>query len=231
MFPTLLAQHPTLAAAMETYRFDRLRRRRSSTPPPPATAAPASRGRARSTAPSRSRRRCRSTARASTSSTSPPTSRWPSGSTTWPPATAPGWPPRAGRCSPGRPPSGPRERCAAPTGATTSTTSPGLTRRTPTSATRRSPTSAPRTTLRDAIAAAQVLGLGHPAAWSQIAAGLVVPVDRQRVHPEFSGYRGQLVKQADVTLLQYPWGSRCPPAWPSTTSTTTCRAPIRSARR
>ena len=23
--------------------------------------------------------------------------------------------------------------------------------------------------------------------------------------PEFSGYRGQLVKQADATMLQYPW--------------------------
>ena len=26
-----------------------------------------------------------------------------------------------------------------------------------------------------------------------------------RIHPEYSGYGGQLVKQADVTLLQYPW--------------------------
>ena len=25
------------------------------------------------------------------------------------------------------------------------------------------------------------------------------------IHPEFTGYGGQLVKQADVTLLQYPW--------------------------
>jgi hypothetical protein len=25
------------------------------------------------------------------------------------------------------------------------------------------------------------------------------------IHPEFSGYGGQLVKQADVTMLQYPW--------------------------
>ena len=61
------------------------------------------------------------------------------------------------------------------------------------------------TTLRDAIRAARVLGLGHPASWSRIAARLVVPVNAAGVHPEFSGYRGQLVKQADVTLLQYPW--------------------------
>ena len=65
-----------------------------------------------------------------------------------------------------------------------------------------------KTTLQDAIAAAQALGQTPPAAWSQIAAGLVVPTgvkDRARIHPEFAGYGGQLVKQADVTLLQYPW--------------------------
>ena len=39
--------------------------------------------------------------RACTSSTSRPTSRSPSGSTTWPPATRPGWRSRAGRCCPG----------------------------------------------------------------------------------------------------------------------------------
>ena len=64
---------------------------------------------------------------------------------------------------------------------------------------------AARTTLIDAVKAAQVLGLDHPVAWSSIAARLVVGVDAAQVHPEFSGYRGQLVKQADVTLLQYPW--------------------------
>ncbi|HJS96386.1 MAG TPA: glycosyl hydrolase family 65 protein, partial [Solirubrobacteraceae bacterium] len=60
-------------------------------------------------------------------------------------------------------------------------------------------------TLQDAVQAAHVLGLAAPANWSTIAAGLSVPV-RGGIHPEFSGYRGQLVKQADVTLLQYPWG-------------------------
>src|SRR5205085_3814418 len=34
---------------------------------------------------------------------------------------------------------------------------------------------------------------------------LVVPV-RGSIHPEFSGYANQLVKQADVTPLQYAWG-------------------------
>ncbi len=33
----------------------------------------------------------------------------------------------------------------------------------------------------------------------------MVRVDSSGVHPEFSGYQGQLVKQADVTMLQYPW--------------------------
>ncbi len=66
------------------------------------------------------------------------------------------------------------------------------------------------TTLRDAVAAAQALGIGHPAAWSQIANGLVVRIDRRHVHPEYSGYHGQLVKQADVTLLQYPWAWSMP---------------------
>jgi trehalose/maltose hydrolase-like predicted phosphorylase len=66
-------------------------------------------------------------------------------------------------------------------------------------------------TLQDAVQAAHVLGMTPPASWSRIAAGLVVPVNRQlNMHPEFSGYAGQLVKQADVTMLQYPWGYSMP---------------------
>jgi hypothetical protein len=34
----------------------------------------------------------------------------------------------------------------------------------------------------------------------------------RRIHPEFAGYGGQLVKQADVTLLQYPWRYPMPAA-------------------
>ena len=69
------------------------------------------------------------------------------------------------------------------------------------------------TTLRNAITAARVVGAGAPASWAKIAAGLVVAVNRAGIHPEFSGYGGQLVKQADVTLLQYPW------AWPMSART------------
>ncbi len=62
-----------------------------------------------------------------------------------------------------------------------------------------------RTTLRDAIAAARLVGARPPASWARIAAGLRVPV-ANGINPEFDGYGGQLVKQADVTLLGYPWG-------------------------
>ncbi len=67
--------------------------------------------------------------------------------------------------------------------------------------------------LRIATAAARALGHTAPASWSRIAARLVVPVDSALgVHPEFRGYQGQLVKQADVTMLQYPWERQMPDA-------------------
>ena len=61
-----------------------------------------------------------------------------------------------------------------------------------------------RTTLLDAIAAAHRLHKPAPAAWARIASKLDVPVS-DGIHPEFAGYKGQLVKQSDVTMLQYPW--------------------------
>lgn len=67
------------------------------------------------------------------------------------------------------------------------------------------------TTLRIGTAAARALGRRAPASWRRIAAGLVLRYDRRLgIHPEFRGYRGQLVKQADVTMLQYPWERRMP---------------------
>jgi trehalose/maltose hydrolase-like predicted phosphorylase len=65
---------------------------------------------------------------------------------------------------------------------------------------------AARTVLEDAARAAKALGQSAPPRWAKIADGLVVRFDSARgIHPEFAGYRGQLVKQADVTLMQYPW--------------------------
>lgn len=66
------------------------------------------------------------------------------------------------------------------------------------------------TTLRLAARAADVLGLTVPAGWARIADGLVVQAPRplggfDEVRPEFDGYAGQQVKQADAVLLTYPW--------------------------
>jgi trehalose/maltose hydrolase-like predicted phosphorylase len=61
-----------------------------------------------------------------------------------------------------------------------------------------------RATLQIATSAGKLLGQPVPADWAKIAAGLVVPV-RGGIHPEFAGYQDQLVKQADVTLLPYQW--------------------------
>jgi trehalose/maltose hydrolase-like predicted phosphorylase len=69
------------------------------------------------------------------------------------------------------------------------------------------------TTLLDAAAAARVIGASPPASWTAIAHGLVVLYDAaQAVNPEFSGYQGQMVKQADATMLYYPWGYATSPA-------------------
>ena len=66
---------------------------------------------------------------------------------------------------------------------------------------------AARITLQDAVRAAAALRITTPATWSQIASRITVAATTSPViHPEFTGYAGQLVKQADVTLLQYPWG-------------------------
>ena len=61
-------------------------------------------------------------------------------------------------------------------------------------------------------------GSRYPRAWSQISAGLVVHPDPSAgIHPEFSGYQGRIVKQADVTLLQYPWEYPMPTRGPRAT--------------
>lgn len=65
-------------------------------------------------------------------------------------------------------------------------------------------------TLRIAAEAARRLGRTPPAQWSTVAAGLLVQAPRPlgglpAVRPEFTGYAGQQVKQADAVLLTYPW--------------------------
>lgn len=69
------------------------------------------------------------------------------------------------------------------------------------------------TTLRIATQAAQLVGDTAPRSWSTIADGLT-PLDdpNSGIHSEFAGYQGQLVKQADVTMLQYPWQYPMPAA-------------------
>jgi trehalose/maltose hydrolase-like predicted phosphorylase len=64
--------------------------------------------------------------------------------------------------------------------------------------------------LRIAARAAQILGEPAPPRWAEVANGLVVleprPLDGlPAVRPEFAGYAGGQVKQADVVLLTYPW--------------------------
>jgi trehalose/maltose hydrolase-like predicted phosphorylase len=65
-------------------------------------------------------------------------------------------------------------------------------------------TAGARSTLQIAAAAGRLIGQPVPASWRTIAAGLAVPV-KNGIHPEYAGYGNQLVKQADVTLLPYQW--------------------------
>ena len=70
-----------------------------------------------------------------------------------------------------------------------------------------------RTSLRIAVRAAGILGEHADPAWDEVADGLKIPVDTTAgIHPEYAGYSGQTVKQADVTLLQYPWAVPMSPA-------------------
>jgi trehalose/maltose hydrolase-like predicted phosphorylase len=60
--------------------------------------------------------------------------------------------------------------------------------------------------LRIATQAAAALRAPVDPAWLRVAAGLRIPFDPTTgVHPEFDGYQGQTVKQADVVMMQYPW--------------------------
>jgi trehalose/maltose hydrolase-like predicted phosphorylase len=53
---------------------------------------------------------------------------------------------------------------------------------------------------------AKLLQIQSPAEWSDIAENLVVPSDeKQNIHLEYDGYKGEQIKQADVILLGFPW--------------------------
>lgn len=65
---------------------------------------------------------------------------------------------------------------------------------------------AAKTTLRLARRAARVVGAAVPPRWREVANGLVIlPPDENGVRPEFEGYTGDQVKQADAVMLTYPW--------------------------
>ncbi|MEU2433234.1 glycosyl hydrolase family 65 protein [Streptomyces sp. NPDC007861] len=65
---------------------------------------------------------------------------------------------------------------------------------------------AARACLRFAAEAAAALGERPDPRWTEVADGLVVLFDeRLGIHPEFDGYTGRQIKQADVVMLTYPW--------------------------
>jgi trehalose/maltose hydrolase-like predicted phosphorylase len=60
--------------------------------------------------------------------------------------------------------------------------------------------------LRFATAAARTLHRPADPRWVRVARGLRILFDQGKgIHPEYAGYPGDAVKQADVTLLSYPW--------------------------
>lgn len=65
------------------------------------------------------------------------------------------------------------------------------------------------TALRDAVAAAQVLGIAPPAIWTTVADGVTqtMPFDSNlNIYDEYDGYDGAQIKQADTVMLTYPIG-------------------------
>ena len=69
------------------------------------------------------------------------------------------------------------------------------------------------TALRDAVTAAQVLGVTPPAIWTTVAKGVTqtMPFDSNlNIYDEYAGYNGEQIKQADVVMLTYPIGFPMP---------------------
>eukprot|EP00755_Sulcionema_specki_P018289 Sspe_Gene.1148::Locus_392_Transcript_1_1_Confidence_1.000_Length_2517::g.1148::m.1148/K22078/PGGHG, ATHL1; protein-glucosylgalactosylhydroxylysine glucosidase len=66
--------------------------------------------------------------------------------------------------------------------------------------------------LRFATKYAAIVGEAANPKWEQAADALAIPLDStQDIHPEFAGYHGETVKQADTILLGYPFGMDMPP--------------------
>lgn len=64
-----------------------------------------------------------------------------------------------------------------------------------------------------ALAAAQILGIQVPSNWTSVANNILIPFDADLViHPEFEGYTGDQVKQADTILIGYPLQFSMPPS-------------------
>jgi hypothetical protein len=64
-----------------------------------------------------------------------------------------------------------------------------------------------RTSLRAAISAAKILGQEAPALWSEVADGLVLlQPGPDGIIPEYTGYNGHEIKQADLILAFWPLG-------------------------
>ena len=136
-----------------------------------------------------------------------------SGSTGWPPATAAGWRPRRWPVLKGIADFWATRASPTPTAATASTRASRRTSTPSTSTTASTPTS-PRGTPCGSPSRRPACSAG-PAdpAWATVAAGLRILFDSTLgIHPEYQGYPGDAVKQADVTLLSYPWEEPQPAA-------------------
>lgn len=59
--------------------------------------------------------------------------------------------------------------------------------------------------LRDAVMAARALGRRPNPQWSRVADNIAIMVSPDGSHPEYRGYAGQTVKQADTVLMTYPF--------------------------
>lgn len=63
--------------------------------------------------------------------------------------------------------------------------------------------------LRFTLRAAEETGtvLGHAEAYAELATALVILFNEELgIHPEYLGYNGSTIKQADAVMLHYPWG-------------------------